>query len=491
VSSRLTRRIALAYVALVVAVTTALGAYLAWSLRSGQMQRLLAYTANEARLAADAAGPALAAEDGAAVQALALRVSGITGDRVTLIDTHGVVLGDSETDPATLENHASRPEVAPVLAGAAEGTSVRHSASVGRDLVYVAVPVLVDGRLVGVSRLSRDVGAVDAEVSGAARSTVIAVAAAGLLAALLAVRIARQIGRPIVQLTETARAMAAGNLTWRVGHLRGPDEVGELARAFDEMAARLRMVVTQLESDRARLERAEAARRDFVANISHELKTPIASIKALTETLEEGALDDPPAARDFLQRMHVEVDDLAQLVKELLELSQIESGRTPMSLAPRAPAELVQAAVERLAPQVERAGLALAVHAPAGLPPVWADEARIQGAILNLLHNAIKFTPPGGRIDVRATLERAQGGERVRFSVRDTGVGVSADELPRLFERFWKADRSRASSGTGLGLAIVKHVVQAHGGEVGVESQLGVGSTFWFTLPLASEPVPA
>ncbi len=480
-------RITLAYVGLIVVVTTALGAYLGWSAREGAMARLSGHAADEARLIADAAAPAVARRDGPAVQALTVRLAAAIGARVTVVAPDGVVLGDSEADPAELENHAARPEIAPLLVGGVPvGESVRHSTSVNRDLVYVAVPVVAEGRLVGVSRVSREVSDVNGEVLGAVRSTLIAVGMAGLVAVGLAVAIARRISRPLARLTATARAIAGGDLGRTVGHVRGQDEIGELARAFDEMATRVRALVGALEADRANLRRAQAARRDFVANVSHELKTPIASIKALTETLEDGALDDPPAARDFLQRMHVEVDDLAQLVQELLDLSRIESGQAPMSMEPHAPRELVGGAVARLSAQAERAGVELTVRAPAGLPAVRADRARIEGAILNLVHNAIKFTPAGGRVAVRAEQTRRDGTEVVRVSVTDTGMGVPPDQLPRLFERFWKADRSRASSGTGLGLAIVKHVVQAHGGDVGAESKLGQGSTFWFTLPIVA-----
>jgi two-component system phosphate regulon sensor histidine kinase PhoR len=194
-------------------------------------------------------------------------------------------------------------------------------------------------------------------------------------------------------------------------------------------------------------------------------------------------MDDPPAAREFLQRMHVEVDGLAQIVQEILDLSRIESGRARMSFAAVLVADLVEAAVGRLRAQADRGGVALEVAVPAGLPTVRADATRIEGAIINLVHNAIKFTPPGGRVEVRA--ERESDAE-LRVQVADTGAGVPPEELPRLFERFYKSDRSRASSGTGLGLAIVKHAVQAHGGRVGAESRLGEGSTFWFTLPIAT-----
>jgi two-component system phosphate regulon sensor histidine kinase PhoR len=230
------------------------------------------------------------------------------------------------------------------------------------------------------------------------------------------------------------------------------------------------------------IRRAETIRREFVANVSHELRTPLASLRALVETLEEGALDDPPAAREFLALMHVEVDSLTHLVQELLELSRIESGHVSLRPKAVAPAELAEEVVRRLRRQAERAGLDLALDAPADLAPVPADAARIVQAVINLVQNAIKFTPAGGRVVVRVRRD-ADG---IRFEVADTGVGVAPEDLPRLFERFYKADRSRASGGTGLGLAITKHIVQLHGGRIWAESPgEGRGATFAFTLPLA------
>jgi two-component system phosphate regulon sensor histidine kinase PhoR len=236
-----------------------------------------------------------------------------------------------------------------------------------------------------------------------------------------------------------------------------------------------------------RLRRLETVRRDFISNISHELRTPLASLKALTETLQEGALDDPPAARRFLQRMETEVDALSLMVSELLELARIESGRVPLQLQPARPIDLISQPVERLRLQAERAGLSITVDSPADLPPILGDPSRLEQVIVNLLHNAIKFTPPGGEIQVRAMLQDIPAqGKRILFSVSDTGVGIPADELPRIFERFYKTDRARSSGGTGLGLAIARHLVEAHGGSIWAESSEGRGSTFYFAIPVAS-----
>jgi len=233
--------------------------------------------------------------------------------------------------------------------------------------------------------------------------------------------------------------------------------------------------------DLTRVRRLETVRRDFISNISHELRTPLASLRALVDTLRDGALEDPPAAQRFLNRMETEVDALTQMVQELLELSRIESGRVPLRLSPVAVADVVLPPVERLRPQAERFVLRLAVDLPPDLPPVLADEERIQQVVTNLVHNAIKFTPSGGEVAISAVAS----GDEIVVSVRDTGVGISADDLPRIFERFYKADQARRSGGTGLGLSIAKHIVQAHGGRIWADSVEGKGSTFHFSLPAA------
>lgn len=232
-----------------------------------------------------------------------------------------------------------------------------------------------------------------------------------------------------------------------------------------------------------RVRHLETVRQEFMSNISHELRTPLASLKALTETLLDGGLDDPQVTRNFLLRIETEVDALSLMVSELLELSRIESGRVPMTMESRSAAELIDRAIERLELQTRRADLQINVEYQPGLPPILADPIRLEQVLVNLLHNAIKFTPAGGAIMIGCRLE----GSKMLFFVNDNGIGIPADDLPRIFERFFKIDRARSSHGTGLGLAISKHVVEAHGGTIWVESQEGVGSTFFFTIPLISE----
>ncbi len=233
--------------------------------------------------------------------------------------------------------------------------------------------------------------------------------------------------------------------------------------------------------DMTRMRRLERVRRDFISNISHELRTPLASLKALTETLVNGALEDPPAARRFLTRIETEVDALTLMVQELLELARIESGSVPLERHTVSPCKLIREASERLHLQAERGGLNIIVDCEDHLPEVLADPPRIEQVILNLLHNAIKFTPSDGQVMISAW----QNMQTIVFKISDTGVGIPADDLPRIFERFYKADRARSGGGTGLGLAIAKHLVELHEGAIWAESTPGRGSSFFFTLPVA------
>ena len=233
--------------------------------------------------------------------------------------------------------------------------------------------------------------------------------------------------------------------------------------------------------DVTELRRLETVRKDFVSNVSHELRTPLASLKALTESLRAGALDEPETARRFLEHIETEVDALSELVAELLELSRIESQQVPLQLTPSDPCEVLQKGADRLRLQAERAGLSLGVECQPGLPLISADPSRLEQVLVNLIHNAVKFTPRGGNIVVSAT--RAAG--VVKFSVKDSGVGIAQENIGRIFERFYKTDPARNKSGTGLGLAIAKHMVEAHGGHIGVESREAKGSRFFFTIPIA------
>ena len=235
--------------------------------------------------------------------------------------------------------------------------------------------------------------------------------------------------------------------------------------------------------DITNLRRLEKVRQDFVANVSHELRTPITSIKGYAETLLEGALEDKENAKDFLKIIYSDSDRLTKLITDLLDLSKIESGKLNLTLKPCAIKPVVQRVVSGLEMRAKAKALAINVDIPKGISNILSDERRIAQILLNLIDNAIKYTENKGLI----TISAKEKDEFVQIDVSDTGVGISEKDIPRLFERFYRVDkaRSRELGGTGLGLSIVKHIVQAHNGEVSVQSVLGQGSTFSFTIPKA------
>ncbi len=294
-------------------------------------------------------------------------------------------------------------------------------------------------------------------------------------------RAAAMIGQPLVWVLPNEQVLDAARAT-RDGDARQVSFIERPRRRHLQVVTTRILgggdwLVLAVIHDLTDLRRTEQMRRDFVANVSHELRTPLAAINSVIETLAAGAIDDRPTALDFLKRADEEVDRLIELIEELLELSRIESGEAPLSPRPIDTNALLEAAVERMRPQARRKGQTLTLSAAPDT--VDLDRSRIERAVLNLLHNAIKFTPEGGAVGVEAGPED----DRFVVRVRDTGIGIEAAEQARVFERFYKSDQSRAGVGSGLGLALVKHAVESHGGGVAVESQLGSGSTFSFWVP--------
>lgn len=231
--------------------------------------------------------------------------------------------------------------------------------------------------------------------------------------------------------------------------------------------------------DLTRIRQVEASHKEFVSNVSHELRNPLASVKAMVETLEDGMIEGNQVARDFLERIHRDIDRMTLLVNDLLELSRLESGQLAVHLSPLGLRPLVEEVSARFSATAAARGITLEADLPPDLPQVMADGEKLQQVLINLMENALKFTPVAGNITLSAQLQNGM----VEVRVRDTGAGIAQEHLPHIFERFYKVDRARRDGGTGLGLAIVKQIVEAHRGEVWAESQEGAGSTFAFTLP--------
>lgn len=291
---------------------------------------------------------------------------------------------------------------------------------------------------------------------------------AGVISLLIARWLARGMTQPLRDMAVAARAMETGDYTARVV-TTSRDEVGQLAAAFNRMSAELAVL--------------EKSRRDLVANVSHELKTPITAIRAHLENLADGVEQPDPKT---LQVMLAQTERLGRLVDQLLDLSRLESGEVPMYMEITALEPIVARVLSEISVGHAVTDVALRNEVPADLAAT-ADPERIHQVLYNLVDNAVRFTPPGGTVVVAAT----RRDDRVAVDVRDSGVGIGPEHLPRLFERFYRADasRSREGGGTGIGLAIARSIVESHGGRITASSDPGHGSTFTFDLPAAEAAV--
>ncbi len=278
----------------------------------------------------------------------------------------------------------------------------------------------------------------------------------------------------ITALTASAARMAHGDLAART-RADGVAELRSLAESFNSMAA-------QLEEASLVREETERARRDLIAAVSHDLRTPLASLRALAEALSDGVVDDPEGIRRYLGLMTGETTRLSALIDDLFELARLESGALRLDLAPSPVQDLISETLERMTAQAEQKGLRLDGQVVGDPPPVLIDGQQMTRVLLNLVQNAIRHTPVDGSV----TLHARAAGTEVLLEVRDTGEGIDADDLPRVFDRFYRGDRARTrEAGGGLGLAIARGIVEAHGGHIWVESEPGRGTRFAFTLPTA------
>jgi two-component system phosphate regulon sensor histidine kinase PhoR len=551
-------------------------------------QRLLA----QARLTAEHVAGAAGRADRPAAEELCDRLAAAGGTRITVILGDGTVLADSHEDVSIMDDHGNRPEFIQAVRGGV-GRSLRFSSTLGKNMMYVAVPLEAPGMPPAVVRTSIAVTSIER----ALRALLVKMLAGGAViaacAAVLGLFIAHRIALPVTRMKDTAGRFAEGQLDLRVP-TEGPEEIRALAESLNEMARqlseRIDTVTSQrnelgavlssmaegvlavdaggrivslnkaaaklLNVDRAgaagrgieelirspdiqefvsatingegpaeksiflpgnggrfldlhgtgvtdeaggkiaavivladvtRIRRLENVRRDFVANVSHELKTPVTSIKGFVETLLEGAMKEPDRARRFLEIIARHSDRLNGIIEDLLSLCRLEedADKRRIDLKKTHLEPVLTAAVELSKNKSDEKGVAVELQCPADI------DGRINGplfeqAVLNLLDNAVKYSEPGQT--VRVTAERAEG--QVKIAVSDSGCGIEAKHLRRIFERFYVVDkgRSRKLGGTGLGLAIVKHIAQVHGGNVTVESSPGSGSTFTIHLPAGLRP---
>ena len=558
-----------------------LGIYLTSSVRNSQLDNLRFHLEQEARITAEASLPSLLGQ-GDVPDVLAKKLGKEIDSRVTIIATNGTVLGDSIEDPLTMENHATRPEVKDALASGI-GESTRYSTTLNQQMMYVAVTVNSQGKLLGIARVALPLTTVENSVNHVTRIIILATVIITILAILAAWLIARTTTRPIRQLNRASKGIAAGQLGQKIT-VQTKDEIGQLAQSFNEMSSNLKTTMGAISTEKAKLDNVlsnmadgvimtnadgnvvlanpaagklfgfkeadavnkpiievvhdhevdevlklclktssekttqfesgiakrflraiavpidkdgrlsgalllfqdltelknlQTMRRELVGNISHELRTPITGIKAMAETLRDGAIDDRKAAQNFLSRIVGEADRLTQIVTELTQLSRIETGQAELKMESINLNALIGDVIKEMNPLAERQQVALIKELSPDIPLVQADKDRIQQTIINLVHNAIKFNKPGGKV----IISTSNDSKSVTVSVADNGIGISKDDLPHVFERFYKVDKARTGGGSGLGLAIAKHTIQAHSGEIRAQSEVGKGSTFTFSLP--------
>jgi two-component system OmpR family sensor kinase len=363
----------------------------------------------------------------------------------------------------------------------------RKGETLSRSEQEMAIPIQAEGRTVGfLLAVPPSRGQLRPQeqsfLDQVNRALLLAGALAGALSILLGLGLSRGLTAPLARLTAAARRIAGGDLSQRVPET-GSAEMAALGQAFNQMAADL--------------EKTEELRRNMVADVAHELRTPLSVLQGNLRAILDGVY---PLEQAEIAALYDETRLLSRLVDDLHELAQAEAGQLHLDLRPTDLVKVIQTTVANLAIAAEAKGVRLTMDLTDGLPPVLADPDRLAQIMRNLLSNALRHTPEGGQITVSVMYNEPV----VRIVVADTGEGIPPEDLPHVFDRFWRADRSRAREtggpstalrrgsgqgsgrGSGLGLAIARHLVQAHGGEMGVESKIGQGSRFWFTLPAAS-----
>ncbi len=382
----------------------------------------------------------------------------------------GTPIVDSSNSLPPRANFSNAPEVVLALASdLGRGIDIRRDAS-GEQVLYMAVLVQREITVTAVLRVGMPMRATR---DAARRSLSILLVAALVIASgvsLVGWLLASNLARPIQVLTQAAGNMERGDLGVRVKP-SGPQELRRLTEAFNSMANRLQSSVNEL--------------RAFVANASHELRTPLTVVKLRTEALREGALEEPDVATRFLNEIETEVDRLVRMVNDLLDLSRMEAGMVPAERTPLNLGAIANEVRETFSIRASRAEVSLELDVEAGLPKIMGNEDQVRRVLYNLVENAIKYTPNNGCVEM--LLRPGPKENSVRFLVRDTGPGIAPEHLPHVFERFYRAEttvsRPGVARGSGLGLAIAKSIVETHGGEIGVSSQMGNGTTFWADFP--------
>jgi len=391
--------------------------------------------------------------------------------RITVIDSRGKVLADSEKDASSMENHADRTEFIEAMEKGV-GQSTRFSQTLGCPMKYVAVRI-EDGReILGVVRIAVPLSEVQLELHRLYEAVLFGALAAICVAMIIAYFVARSISSPIRRMKEIAQRISKGQFGEKA-RIKSSDELADLAEALDAMAGELQVKIE-------RLRHLDRVRTDFVANVSHELKTPLTSIRGFVETLEDGAIDDTSNARRFLAIIKKHTQRLGNIIDDLLRLSELESGGK-MEMAEFDLKSLIDEVVMGFGHALGAKRQNLTVGSAAGDYTIRGNRDKLEQVFVNLIDNAIKYTKQGGRIKVQV----AESDDAVMVTVEDNGIGIPKEDVERVFERFYRVDKahSRELGGTGLGLSIAKHIVLAHRGEICIDSEPGKGTKVLVTLP--------
>lgn len=427
--------------------------------------------------------------------------SGLVDAHLVVVDRNGLIIGSCLMDPwGMMGGHRGmmgggmmgmgmmmRPglplettEVEEVLRGRVVSRRGYHPVF-ETTLLTVAAPVTENGRVTGAVILYAPVAPIS-ETIGRVRGLLLLAALGGIgLATLLSFFLSRNLSRPLLEMNRVAVALSRGDFREKVA-VRGEDEIGTLGRSINRLSIELQQ---KQEAER----RLEEMRQEFVANVSHELRTPLSYLQGYAEALIDEVPADQEERNRYLQVILEETLRLRRLVDELLDLSQLEKGQVRLAREPVFLPGVLERVATKVRPRAEEKGITLEVGIPPQLPAVLANEDRLEQLLFNLVDNAFRHTPRGGSVSLAA----AAAGEKVEVSVRDTGDGIPPEDLPYIFERFYKVDKARTrggegtsgGEGTGLGLAIARGIVEAHGGKIEARSRPGEGTTFTFTLPVA------
>ena len=394
------------------------------------------------------------------------------GLRITVIDSDGKVLGDSQKKPDLMENHSDRLEIIEAI-DTGFGTSTRFSNTLGYEMKYVAVRVYKDNESIGIVRFAIPLSEVRLQIRIIHRAVLFGGLAAIIITIIAAYFMAKYITSPIRKMKDVAEKLSKGDFSRKI-NIKSEDELGELAKSLNTMADELQQ---QIEN----LQRMDKIRTDFVANVSHELKTPLTSIKGFVETLEDGAIDNKETAQRFISIIKKHAQRLENIVNDLLSLSELETSKDTIEKTKFDLKELFDEIALGFGHALSLKDQKLTINAPGDDFEITADRDRIEEVFVNLIDNAIKYSDRNQVIKVILSVENG----RVRATVEDTGTGIPKKHLDRVFERFYCVDkaRSRELGGTGLGLGIAKHIVYAHKGEIGIESERGQGTKVSVILP--------